>query len=291
VVSIYSILPNILGAPKYLMAVVHEIILRARMSEDLKRELDCCRTVSMSNQLNRHQAIDAIQEECVRRVLSNVPKFKKLDEESLRVASLNATGMGLIVSYGVDQLIGAHRDQAELRQDNDHAVDIGMFIQSTVLHESFVPTDRETFNGIDSGVIHEDMLTIDKELPKRVVKVAKQYIETGITEWGHSFDLIQLTIDPKKKSTRKRKRSIKNRKPIVKVRASLSEEYEISDDEEEDKELTWVADDDDEEFAQISDVEIDEEIFKESNSFQSQRSSSGRQIKRKVFDSDSLFYE
>jgi hypothetical protein len=44
------------------------------------------------------------------------------------------------------------------------------------------------------------------------------------------------------------------------------------------------------EFAQISDVEIDEEIFKESNSFQSQRSS-GRQIKRKVFDSDSLFYE
>jgi hypothetical protein len=59
------------------------------------------------------------------------------------------------------------------------------------------------------------MLTIDKELPKRVVKVAKQYIETGITEWGHSFDLIQLTIDPKKKSTRKRKRSIKNRKPNI----------------------------------------------------------------------------
>jgi hypothetical protein len=78
---------------------------------------------------------------------------------------------------------------------------------------------------------------------------------------------------------------------IVKVRASLSEEYEISDDDEEDKELIWVANDDDEEFAQISDIEIDEEIFKESNSFQSQRSSSGRQIKRKVFDSDSLFYE
>jgi hypothetical protein len=76
---------------------------------------------------------------------------------------------------------------------------------------------------------------------------------------------------------------------IVKVRASLSEEYEISDDDEEDKELTWIADD--EEFAQISDVEIDEEIFKESNSFQSQHSSSRRQIKHKVFDSDSLFYE